>query len=240
VEHISPARCPDVAAVRRFYKRLGGLIAAAYLSNAVDCHRENLIAAGEHPVLVDLDALWHVSSVTKTRSATDLLYRTGFFPNSNPESLLSRSSVLGKSPTGTGRPESPDKYSDEIVAGFAAGWHCLVGTPARWKAFRRRLRAVLGRERRWIYFATENYAAIIRVSVQPGALVSGTTRLAVIRRLCERPTVGANTVEAEINAIERLDIPYFTRRTSVRMPAPKNSPPTELFEAIREALDWTL
>jgi hypothetical protein len=245
MEHVAPARCPDVAAVRRFYKRLGGLIAAAYLSNAVDCHRENLIAAGEHPLLVDLDALWHVSSVTKTESATGLLYRTGFFPTSNPDSLLSRSSVLGKPATGThlakvgARPESPADYADEIVAGFAAGWHCLVGTPARRTAFRRRLRALRGQERRWIYFATENYAAIIRVSVQPGALVSGTMRLGVIRRLCERPTVGADTVEVEIDAMERLDIPYFTRRTSVRMPAPKNSPPAELFEAIRKALDWT-
>lgn len=245
MEYIQPTPCPDVAAVRRFYKRLGGLIAAAYLSNTVDCHRENLIAAGEHPVLVDLDALWHVSTVTKTQSATNLLYRTGFFPNSNPDSLQSRSSVLGKTAAGahlvqTGAlPESPADYADEIVAGFAAGWHCLVGTPARRTAFRRRLRAVRGQERRWIYFATENYAALIRVSVQPGALASGTTRLGVIRRLCERPAVGADTVQAEINAIERLDIPYFTRRTRGRMPAPKNSPPSELLEAIRKALDLT-
>jgi lantibiotic modifying enzyme len=245
MEHIEPARCPDVAAVQRFYKRLGGLIAAAYLSNAVDCHRENLIAAGEHPVLVDLDAVWHVGSVTKTQSATDLLYRTGIFPNSNPESLQSRSSILGKTATGThlarvgARAESPADYADAIVAGFGAGWHCLIGTPARRAAFQGRLRSIRSQERRWIYFATENYAVIIRVSVQPGALVSGMTRLGVIRRLSERPTVGADTVEAEIDAMERLDIPYFTRRTSVRMPAPKNSPPAELLEAISKALDWT-
>jgi lantibiotic modifying enzyme len=239
MEHIQPTPCPDVAAVRRFYKRLGGLIAAAYLSNTVDCHRENLIAAGEHPVLVDLDALWHVSSVTKSQSATDRLYRIGFFPSSNPESLLSRSSVLGKSATDTGRPESPAKYSDEIVAGFAAGWRCLVGRPARRAAFQRRLGAVRGQGRRWIYFATENYAAIIRVSVQPGALVSGAARRGVIRRMCERPTISADTVEAELNAMERLDIPYFTRRTNERMPSVTGSPPAELLKAIRDALEWT-
>ena len=71
------------------------MIAAAYLLKAVDCHRDNLIASGEDPVLVDADALWHVSPATKAQTPLDLLYRTGFFPNSNPRSLQSRSSVLG-------------------------------------------------------------------------------------------------------------------------------------------------
>jgi lantibiotic modifying enzyme len=245
MEHIAAARRPDVAAVRRFYKRLGGLIAAAYLSNAVDCHRENLIAAGEHPVLVDLDALWHVSSATKTESASELLYRTGFFPDSNPGSLRSRSSALGKPETGThlakvgARAECPADYADEIVAGFAAGWHCLVGSPPRRAAFQRRLRRIRAQERRWIYFATEKYVAVIGASLQPGALVSATTRANVLRRLCERTTIGADATEAEIGAMERLDIPYFTRRTNERMSMVTGSPPAELLNAIRDALEST-
>jgi lantibiotic modifying enzyme len=243
MEHIAPAGCPDVPAVRRFYKRLGGLIAAAYLSNAVDCHRENLIAAGEHPLLIDLDALWHVSSATKTESPSDLLYRTGFFPDSNPDSLRSRSSALGKTETGThlakvgARTEPPADYADVIVAGFAAGWHCLVGTPARRAVFQRRLRRLRAKERRWIYLATEKYAAVIGASLQPGALVSATTRSNVLRRLSERPAIGAETAKAEIGAMERLDIPYFTRRTSERMPTAPVSPPSELLKAVRDALE---
>jgi len=243
MEHIEPARCQDTAGVRRFYKRLGGLIAAAYLSNAVDCHRENLIAAGEHPVLVDLDALWHVSSATKTERASDLLYRTGFFPDSNPDSLRSRSSALGKIETGThlakvgARVESPADYADEIATGFAAGWHCLVGSPPRRAAFQRRLRRIRAQERRWIYFATEKYAAVIGASVQPGALVSATTRTDVLGRLCERPAIGADTAEAEIGAMERLDIPYFTRKTNERMPTVPGSPPRELLNAVRDGLE---
>src|ERR1043165_8462968 len=93
MEHISPAACEEAAAVRRFYERLGGMIAGAYLLRAVDCHRENILVAGESPVLVDVDALWHVSPVTKTQDALSQLYRTGFFPNSHPRSLQSRSSA---------------------------------------------------------------------------------------------------------------------------------------------------
>ena len=134
MEYVEVASCENQAAVRRFYERMGALIAAAYLLKAVDCHRENVIAAGEYPVLVDIDALWHVSPLTKTQSLADVLYRTGFFPNSRPASLQSRSSVLGKSTTGkhlarmAGKPVSAAPYTNEIIAGFARAWNCILGT----------------------------------------------------------------------------------------------------------------
>lgn len=242
MEYIEPASCGSVSGARRFYERIGGLIAAAYLLNAVDCHRDNLIAAGEHPVLIDIDALWQVSPLTKTQSATDLLYRTGFFPNSNPASLQSRSSALGRSATGShlarigARPVAAADHADQIIAGFTAGWSCLLRTSPRRAAFLQRVRRLRTQERRWIYLATETYAAILRSSIQPGVLISSAARASVIRSLCVRSSVGSDTVEAEIEALERLDIPYFTRRTNVRMPLVPSSPPPELSAAIRQAL----
>ena len=128
MEFIEPASCKNKGAVRRFYERLGGMIAAAHLLKAVDCHRENVIAAGEDPVLVDVDALWHVSALTKTQSLSDVLERTGFLPNSRPRSLQSRSSVLGWATTGNhlariaGRPVVTSDYTKEIIRGFSRGW----------------------------------------------------------------------------------------------------------------------
>lgn len=58
VELVEPAPCADEAAVRRFYRRQGGYLAALWLLEATDIHLENLIASGEHPVLVDLEALF--------------------------------------------------------------------------------------------------------------------------------------------------------------------------------------
>jgi lantibiotic modifying enzyme len=221
--------CDSAAAVRRFYKRLGGLIAAAYLLNAVDCHRENLIAAGEHPVLVDMDALWQVSPLTKTQTATDLLYRTGFFPNSNPESLQSRSSPLGQSATAAAQ-------ADQLLAGFEAGWRCLVGTSRRQAIFRRRVRRIRSEGRRCIYGATETYAAIIRASLQPPALTSPAVRRALIRRLARRHSTSANVRRAEIRALERLNIPYFSETEKGPMPAFSKVPPAELAHALRKTL----
>jgi type 2 lantibiotic biosynthesis protein LanM len=55
--HAHPCGSPDE--VSRFYQRQGGYLAILYALEASDFHCENLIAAGEHPVLIDLEALFH-------------------------------------------------------------------------------------------------------------------------------------------------------------------------------------
>jgi type 2 lantibiotic biosynthesis protein LanM len=44
---------------RRFYRRHGAHLAVLYLLKATDFHSENVIASGEHPVLIDLETLMH-------------------------------------------------------------------------------------------------------------------------------------------------------------------------------------
>jgi lantibiotic modifying enzyme len=243
MEYAKASPCANLAAVRRFYERLGGLIAAAYLLKAVDCHRENLIAAGEHPVLVDVDALWHVSPQRKTQSVGDVLYWTGFFPDARRRSLRSRSSVLGPGSRGThlpslGKPVPPRRYANEIISGFTRAWRCLLSDPNRRAAFSRTLRQVRARERRWIYDATARYAAILGASVQPAALLSTARRQAFLQQLCARTGVTKTVVRAEMKALRELNIPYFNRRTGERMPLERNHPPAELIQAIRQALEW--
>jgi type 2 lantibiotic biosynthesis protein LanM len=58
IEFVEAAPCADEDAVRRFYLRQGGSLALLWLLDATDFHWENLIAAGEHPVLIDLEALF--------------------------------------------------------------------------------------------------------------------------------------------------------------------------------------
>lgn len=58
VEFVEPAPCTEAEEVRRFYRRMGGHLALLYLLDGTDFHHENLIAAGEHPVLVDLETLF--------------------------------------------------------------------------------------------------------------------------------------------------------------------------------------
>jgi class II lanthipeptide synthase len=74
VEFVEPKGCSDVDEVRRFYQRQGGYLALLYALAATDFHAENLIAEGEHPVLLDLEALFHPRlGPVATAGATRLL-----------------------------------------------------------------------------------------------------------------------------------------------------------------------
>ncbi|HEX8078508.1 MAG TPA: DUF4135 domain-containing protein [Chthoniobacterales bacterium] len=245
MEYVEVASCKDEPAVERFYERLGAMIAAAYLLKAVDCHRQNVIAAGEFPVLVDVDALWHVSAVTKTQKPADVLYRTGFFPNPRKRSLQSRSSVLATSTTGhhlariAGRPMAASDYIEAIVRGFSAGWQSLIGTPSRRATFNKRLREIRARPRRWIYLATEKYAAMRKASLSAVALQSEAVRAGLLKRLSSRNSVSRSVSRAEIRALRQLDLPYFVRKTAEAMPADTRTVSPEIAEAIRAALSAT-
>ncbi len=59
VEYVAPEECRTVAEVARFFERQGRFLALFYALQATDFHFENLIAAGEHPMVVDLESLFH-------------------------------------------------------------------------------------------------------------------------------------------------------------------------------------
>jgi type 2 lantibiotic biosynthesis protein LanM len=59
VEFVQAESCKTLAEVQRFYQRQGGYLALLYALQATDFHSENLIAVGEQPILVDLEALFH-------------------------------------------------------------------------------------------------------------------------------------------------------------------------------------
>lgn len=58
VEMIRTGPCPDEAALLRFLERQGGYLALLYALDGTDFHHENLLASGEHPILIDLETLF--------------------------------------------------------------------------------------------------------------------------------------------------------------------------------------
>ena len=80
--------CRDGEEVRLYYRRAGGLLCLAYLLNGTDFHFENLIACGAHPVLVDLEMLFHPplespgegARARVRRDLDDSVLRTGLLP----------------------------------------------------------------------------------------------------------------------------------------------------------------
>ncbi len=51
--------CRSKAEARRYYRRAGMLLAVVWALEGTDCHYENLVASGEHPILVDAETLLH-------------------------------------------------------------------------------------------------------------------------------------------------------------------------------------
>src|SRR6185312_5449718 len=58
-EFIEARECSTPEAMEHFYQRLGSLLAVLYVLEATDMHFENMIASGEHPILIDLESLLH-------------------------------------------------------------------------------------------------------------------------------------------------------------------------------------
>src|SRR5208337_3377029 len=58
VEEIERRPCRHQREVESYYCRAGMLLCLIYALEGSDCHSDNLIAAGEHPVLIDQETLF--------------------------------------------------------------------------------------------------------------------------------------------------------------------------------------
>ncbi|MGG1546625.1 type 2 lanthipeptide synthetase LanM family protein [Bacillus paralicheniformis] len=109
-EYVEYKPCQSNSEISRFYERQGEYIAILYLLNATDFHFENLIACGEHPVLIDLEGL--VQNTAKDLQDESSAYNIAF--NKLIDSVLStgmlpvtyiKSSILGFDISGLGGDE---------------------------------------------------------------------------------------------------------------------------------------
>jgi type 2 lantibiotic biosynthesis protein LanM len=55
MEYVEQLPCANLQEVQRYYQRCGMLLGLLYVLGGTDMHMENLVACGEHPVLVDLE-----------------------------------------------------------------------------------------------------------------------------------------------------------------------------------------
>jgi lantibiotic modifying enzyme len=97
---IDTIECQSLAEYRRFDRRAGALLYLAHRFRAVDLHAANIIAHGEHPVLIDCETLFHPE--TPLPPAVQLvergLIRTGMLSqgkndNSNPFIVLRQRAI---------------------------------------------------------------------------------------------------------------------------------------------------
>jgi type 2 lantibiotic biosynthesis protein LanM len=130
VEFVPAKSCQNTAEVERFYQRLGGYLALLYTLQGTDFHAENAIAAGEHPVLVDLESLFQPHPVAPDSPNTVLPTRQKMSKSVLRIGLLPRAQLVNSKyeavdPSGIGgnanqiAPDSPTKTLRERVPSLA-------------------------------------------------------------------------------------------------------------------------
>ncbi len=88
-EFVEAHSCSNEDEIVRFYERQGAYLALLYALDATDFHFENLIAAGDQPILIDLEALFHARVSTDVVPQSDVAFdcvnysvmRIGLLPN---------------------------------------------------------------------------------------------------------------------------------------------------------------
>ncbi|NEC19782.1 type 2 lanthipeptide synthetase LanM family protein, partial [Streptomyces parvus] len=119
-EFVAERPCASGAETRQFYRRQGALLALLHALDGTDLHHENLIACGPHPVLVDVETLFHPplgparSADPAARALHDSVHRVGLLP----QLLVGDTTALDMSAIGGGRAaSSPIETADWAEAG---------------------------------------------------------------------------------------------------------------------------
>ncbi|MFI0873827.1 type 2 lanthipeptide synthetase LanM family protein [Streptomyces parvus] len=119
-EFVAERPCASGAETRQFYRRQGALLALLHALDGTDLHHENLIACGPHPVLVDVETLFHPplgparSADPAARALHESVHRVGLLP----QLLVGDTTALDMSAIGGGRAaSSPIETADWAEAG---------------------------------------------------------------------------------------------------------------------------
>lgn len=113
--------CSSRDEVERFYRRLGGYLAAFQLVRARDMHFENVIAASEHPMPVDLETMFHNDAGTVLRDDPAI----EAFQSSVMQVMLLPQPIQGA---------TPDEVVDMSGFGASSGQAFPLGRSSFWES----------------------------------------------------------------------------------------------------------
>ncbi|MEG4048326.1 type 2 lanthipeptide synthetase LanM family protein [Microcoleus sp. Pol17_C1] len=199
-EYVDHLPCADQAAAQRFYQRAGMLLCLLHILRVTDCHHQNLVANGEHFVLVDMETLMQpeaklmadfpqVTEVEKIvgQQFWDSVVRTGLLPRwsfiengciAYQNNALSRcqnhpSPALTNVPMLDGIPLEGGDYLDEIVWGFEEMYRFLMSHQQVLLAEDSPLAAFKSVQVRFMFRMSQVYGKILEHIQHPKCLRNG-------------------------------------------------------------------
>ncbi|MDJ0717963.1 MAG: type 2 lanthipeptide synthetase LanM family protein [Prochloraceae cyanobacterium] len=271
VEYVEHQPCTNEAAIERFYRRAGMLLCTIYALRGTDCHHENLIASGEHLVLIDTETLLHHeanpienSPMAQAFESDSLqqfwgsVLRTGLLPRwdfSDDKRIAYDISGLGsthsqqaprkvlqwqaintddmhlRDETVTWSIEknvpllgdtalSPNDYQEQLCKGFEQMYRFLMAHKESFLAPESPLAVFQHQQVRFIFRATRIYFTILQRALTPDYLKNGADysieldRLSYAYLVAEEKTNAWPILQAELQAMKQLDIPFFTARAN--------------------------
>ncbi len=267
VEFVEHLPCQDQAEAKRYYQRAGMLLCVVYALQGTDCHAENIIACGEHPVLVDMETLMHHqvrevenlgaevrAQLLAIKQLGNSVLQTGFLPrwefgqdrqvaydvsglggfgqqnlpyrvqkwkNINTDSMSLGYEDEGmlsfaNGPSLDGINLSLDKYIEEFVSGFQQMYRFLLSHRDALLGTNSPLATLAHQQVRFIFRYTNIYGFVLQKTLHPKFLRDGADR-SIELDILSRALLAADSkpfiwpiLRAERQALEQLDIPYFT------------------------------
>lgn len=217
---------------RKYYRRLGQLIAVIYILNGNDIHHENLISDGEQPVIIDLETLltsrllFMKKSISAYMRQNENLYMLDSVRNSmilpcmykhknqhldiSPFKFTNQEEILDVDKTKNHDVDDSDIYmiTDELCKGFHAVYKEVASNKEVYKKY---LDEQFCRIKvRYLNKPTNEYSNIHKLLVNPVCLFDSNYAFAVTARMY-------NSNDEEISGEElfeqkellRFNIPYF-------------------------------
>ncbi len=264
VEFVDHDDCLDAPALRSYFRRAGALLCLVHLLEGTDCHQENIVAAGEHPVLVDAEALLHHRVAPDRPSGSrdgDLqareeywssVFRTGMLPNwildesgtavdtsglggfgeQVPQRRTPRWENLNTDelalahlphparrdrnvPKLAGQPQPAIGFEDELIGGFAEMYRFCQQRKETLLSGDGPLVPLGPQISRFIPRDSALYGRLRNGLLQPLALTSGIAQMLRLEAIAVAQAAtpinsGAwHAIRSEIEALLRLDFPYF-------------------------------
>lgn len=197
----------DAEAESLFWKRTGVLICILDLLEARDCHRENLIFAGNKPILVDAEALFHQPIDPPQHSNDDdslSVIRTGLTP-------YWKSHEAGRIESGGAGCPPPERIED-IIDGFRNTCEFIMKNRQALLKQDGPLSAFEQLEFRTIYRNTSFYQQLLIDSCQAEFLDCGEKWITALEPLRLESLNGQmdEVMRCEEKALLQMDIPRFT------------------------------
>jgi lantibiotic modifying enzyme len=219
MEEIRGSPCATSRQEHDFWFRAGALLYLIHCFSGVDFHAGNIVCAGDQPIFVDCETLFHPETpLPRGVHATEKgLFRTGMLPLEigSGESIAGLGSIT-VSRMSSGRVVSSEFCAHAAIQGFE-NMHRFVRQKPNRLIDSLRTAGRSGTSRcRLLYGPTAYYHSVLQSSCSPALLKKTASRWAFLRQACRRPHITDSIAQREAAALRDFDIPFFVGRVTRR------------------------